>query len=77
MKDTSTGTHFWYADRRSHMPIECEILDKNFGHPQSIIARVLSTGEVFRCFPDFGCYDLRSYSHALRDAEKIDERIIK
>lgn len=76
LKNKSRGTHFWYADRNLKKPVECEIVDRQFGHPEAIIAKNLTTGQLFRCFTDFGCYDLRSYSGALKDSQIEEDRII-
>lgn len=76
LKNTSKGTHFWYADRNLKKPVECEIVDQRFGYPRAIIAKNLNTGELFKCYNDFGCYDLRSYSHALKDSQLDEDRFI-
>lgn len=76
LKNKQKGTHFWYADRNLKKPVECEIVERQFGYPERIIAKNITTGKLFRCFPGFGCYDLRSYSHAWKDAQTEEDRII-
>ena len=76
LTNKTEGTHFWYADRKSKKPIECEIVAREYGYPERIWAKTIPDGQTFRCFPSFGCYDLQSYSHALKDAETEEERII-
>lgn len=76
LKNRSKGTHFWYADRNLKKPIECVIINRQLGYPEEILAENLITGELFECFPDFGCYDLSSYSHAWKDVQTEGDRII-
>lgn len=77
LKSLEKGIHFWYADRNLKTPVECELVELEFGHPKKILAKNLTTGEIFECCPDFGCYGLRSYSHAWKDAQREEERIIR
>ena len=53
LTNKTEGTHFWYADRKSKKPIECEIVAREYGYPERIWAKTIPDGQTFRCFPSF------------------------
>lgn len=68
--------YFLYADRSKKTPVKCEKLSENFGFLRSIIAKRMDTGELFKCYVDFGTYRLDQYNEALKDAKIQEKRII-
>lgn len=68
--------YFLYADRSRKTPVKCERISENFGFPRSIIAKRMDTGELFKCYVNFGTYRLDQYNEALKDSQIQEERII-
>lgn len=76
MISLATGTKFYYADRNKKKPIKCEVQFVQPSLPTAIFARREDTGEVFKCYSGFGCYDLGEYDKAFVDAQIQKNRII-
>lgn len=73
---TFPGSQFYYADRNLRKPVKCTVLDVRMGFPCEIFAEKEETKETFRCFADFGCYELDDYDKALKDAQIQEDRLI-
>lgn len=68
------GETFYYANRDTKQAEKCTVIKWLPQLPMAYIAEKESTGEVFECYHDFGCF--KSEQEAYNDAQTASDRRI-
>ena len=68
------GESFYYANRNTKQAEKCTVIEWVLQHPMAYIAKKEISGEVFKCYHDFGCF--KSEQEAYDDAQVESDRII-
>lgn len=69
-----TGQTFYYANRNTKKAEKCVVIDHVLQYPLAYIAKKEDTGEIFKCYHGFGCFETEEAAHA--DAQINENRII-
>ena len=68
------GETFYYANRNTKQAEKCTVVDWVCQYPMAYIAKNDASGEIFKCYHDFGCF--ASEQEAYDDAQIEEDRII-
>lgn len=69
------GDSFYYANRAMKQAEKCTVIETIFQHPMAYIAKKEDSGEIFKCYHDFGCF--KAEQEAYKDAQVGLARMIK
>lgn len=69
------GETFYYANRNTKQAEKCTVIDFVLQYPMAYIAKNEVSGEIFKCYPDHGCFRLEQ--EAYDDAQIKSDRVIR
>lgn len=66
------GETFYYANRNTKQAEKCTVVDRICQYPMAYIAKNEASGEIFKCYSDFGCFasEQEAYDDAQTEADR-------